>query len=115
MPDHVVKLHYTKNPDPNGKPLFKPEPQTIFVKTGHTISFQKADESVPGSIRITFQSPEIFSAPETDGSMDVKVTGTPITTTYHCELIGLDGTSVAHSNEKTGGGGDIKPDPPPSS
>jgi hypothetical protein len=112
MPHHRVKLHYRPNPVPNGRPLFQPEPNPIFVRHNETIAFQKADDSVPGTIRITFNHPEIFSVPATDGSGDVKVTGLPINTTYHCELLAPDGTPLAESNE--GQGGEIMPDNPPS-
>ena len=114
MPDFVVKLHYTKNPDPSKKPLFRPDPQTIFVKKGQTIAFRKADDSLPGTIHISFHNPEIFSVAETDGSGEVEVTGAPIPTSYHCQLLGADRVSLAESNADPGGGGDIMPDPPPS-
>ena len=114
MADHNVTLHYTPNPDPTKKPLFRPDPQTIFVKHGHTIRFKKSDESLPGSIHITFRNPEIFSDAATDGSRDVRVTGVPFPTTYHCQLLGPNGAPLADSDEDPDGGGDIMPDPPPS-
>jgi hypothetical protein len=113
MADHPVKLHYTKNPDPSKKPLFRPEPRTIFVQTGQTIAFQKTDESLPGTIHITFHNPEIFSVPHTDGSSEVHVTGTPKPTTYHCQLLDDHGNSLADSDEDPNGGGEIQPGPPP--
>ncbi|HEV2447127.1 MAG TPA: hypothetical protein VGS58_14445 [Candidatus Sulfopaludibacter sp.] len=113
MADHLVKLHYTANPDPAGKPLFKPDPATIFINKGDTISFQKGDGSLPGTIHIKFDNPEIFSVPETDGSSDVVVTGTPINTSYQCRLLGWDGAALADSAGAPDGGGDMQPSPPP--
>ena len=111
MADHTVKLHYRPNPQPNQKPTFTPEPNPIRVRSGETISFQKANDSVPGNIKITFRNPEIFSSGTTDGSQDVRVTGSPIVTTYHCQLLGDDGQPVAESHENQGG--DIEPANPP--
>ena len=114
MADHPVKLHYTQSSNPAEKPLFRPQPRQIFVKAGQTIAFQKANDSVPGTIHITFQDPEFFSVPDTDGSSDVLVTGTPTPTTYHCQLRGPNGQALADSSEDPEGGGEILPDPPPS-
>jgi hypothetical protein len=110
MPHIDVKLHYSPNPDPAGKPLFAPVTNPIFIQTGQTISFAKSDDSVPGRILITFRHPELFSAPSADGTGHVTVVGTPIRTTYHCQLIGPDGHAIAESHEQ---GGDMLPENPP--
>jgi hypothetical protein len=112
MPDHTVKLHYRPNPSPNRKPIFTPEPNPIQVRRGQTIAFQKADDSVPGKIKITFRNPEIFSTASTDGSREVSVTGLPLVTTYHCQLLGPNDEPLAESEENQGG--DIEPANPPS-
>jgi hypothetical protein len=110
MPDHVVTLHYTPNPDPARKPLFQPQPNPIFVKHYHTIAFRKADDSVAGTIHIAFHNPAMFSSPTNNGTGEVQVTGTPVATTYHCQLLGPNGVTIAESSEHEGG--DIVPDPP---
>jgi len=106
MADHNVTLHYSQNPDPTKRPLFQAEPNPLRVKKNHTISFKKADSSLPGSIRITFQNPGLFNVGATDGTNDVTVVRDPVQTTYHCALIGANGQTIAESNET---GGEILP------
>jgi hypothetical protein len=106
MADHNVTLHYSQNPDPTKKPLFQAEPNPIRVKKNHTISFKKSNASLPGTIRIRFQNPALFSAAVSDGTQDVTVVGDPIPTTYHCSLVDAAGNTLAESNET---GGEILP------
>src|SRR3954447_24246996 len=102
MADHNVTLHYLPNPDPTRRPLFQAEPNPLRVKKHHTISFRKANNSLPGNIQITFHNPGLFNVNVSDGTQDVTVVGDPIATTYHCALIGPNGQTLAESNE-TGG------------
>lgn len=107
MADFDVTLHYLPNPDPNGKPLFHPDPNPIKVKRNQTISFKKSSTSVPGTIKVTFHNPGLFSPLSTDGSTVVTVTGDPVVTTYHCALLDDQGHPIAES--ASGAGGDIIP------
>ena len=69
MPDHTVQLNYT----PDG---FTPTPNPIRVKTGHTIHFKLGAGPANGTVRITFQDPQLFSAGHfRTGDEDVRVTG----------------------------------------
>lgn len=101
MPDHTVQLNYT----PDG---FTPTPNPIRVKTGHTIHFKLGAGPANGTVRITFQDPQLFSAGHfRTGDQDVRVTGNPHVTTYRCELL-VDGEVVAQNVENAGG--DIVPE-----
>lgn len=107
MADHHVNLKYTPDPkNPNAEPLFEADPPKIAVKKGQTISFAKADGSVPGTIRVTFHNTGMFTPLQTDGTKDVTVTAEPVETTYHCELLD-GGKTIAQSREH---GGDVVPD-----
>jgi len=106
MADHNVTLHYLPNPDPTRRPLFQAEPNPLRVKKHHTISFKKANNSLPGTIQIKFHNPGLFDVNVSDGTRDVTVVGDPIATTYHCSLVDAAGNTLAESNET---GGEILP------
>ena len=94
---HVVTLNY-------GSP-FSADPPKIQVKPGDTISFRLGQGLANGKIRVTFKasdqgrfSTRVFNG----GDPDVRVTGNvtqTVTTTYHCELRGVNDEVVAESQE----------------
>ena len=100
MADHTVTLNY----DTNG---FKADPAKIAVKPGQTIHFKLGTGPANGTVKVTFKDPQFFSAGHfQSGDSDIRVTGKPTPTTYHCELL-VAGDVVAQSAENAGG--DIVP------
>ena len=101
MSDHTVTLNYSDSG-------FTASPSKIAVKPGHTIHFKLGVGPADGQIRVTFKDPQFFSAGRFNtGDADIRVTGKPTPTTYHCELL-LNGQAIAQSAENAGG--DIVPE-----
>ena len=101
MSDHTVTLNYANNG-------FTASPSKIAVKPGHTIHFKLGTGPANGKVRVTFKDPQFFSAARfNSGDPDIRVTGNPTPTTYHCELL-VNGETVAQSSENAGG--DVVPE-----
>ena len=101
MIGHKVTLNYTADG-------FIPDPATIRVRKGHTISFHLGTGPAKGKVRITFEDPQFFSKEQFHtGDREIHVTQDLAgPTSYRCELL-VNG--VVQPNPSKAGGA-IEPD-----